>query len=41
LQLSEEAFAAITAMRVKHTRLQASQMPMLIQHYKGMADMRT
>ena len=40
LKLSEDAFAAIAELRVKNTRLSKSQLPMMIQQYHSMANMR-
>lgn len=41
LKLSEDAFAAIAELRVNNTRLSKSQIPMMLQQYRSMANMRT
>lgn len=40
LKLSEDAFEAIVKLRVANTRLSESQVPVMIQQYKNMAEMR-
>ena len=40
LKLSEDTFAAIAELRVNNTRLSKSKIPMMIQQYRSMANMR-
>ena len=40
LKLSEGAFAAVAELRVNNTRLSSSQIPIMIQQYQNMANMR-
>lgn len=41
LKLSEDTFAIIAKLRVNNTRQPESQLPVMIQQYRSMADMRT